>query len=59
MRITFEDNSYVEVRKSEEAGKILLLIGARDFENPLKKITNCVEITEEEFKTLVGDVIDS
>jgi hypothetical protein len=55
-KIVFDDKSYVEIRKSEEPGKILLLIGARDYENPLKKITNCVEITQEELKALVEDV---
>lgn len=52
MKITFEDKSYVEVRKSNDAGKVLLIIGARDVNNPLKNIVNCVEITKEEFEKL-------
>ena len=52
MKIVFEDKSYVEVRKSDEVNKILLIIGARDVNNPLKNIVNCVEITKEEFEKL-------
>lgn len=52
MKITFEDKSYVEVRKSDEAGKVLVIIGARDVNNPLKNIVNCVELTKEEFERL-------
>lgn len=52
MKITFEDKSYVEVRKSDEAGKVLVIIGARDVNNPLKNIVNCVELTKEEFEKL-------
>lgn len=52
MKITFEDKSYVEVRKSDEAGKVLVIIGARDVNNPLKNIVNCVELTKEDFEKL-------
>lgn len=52
MKIIFEDKSYVEVRKSDEAGKVLVIIGARDVNNSLKNIVNCVELTKEEFQKL-------
>jgi nitrate reductase NapAB chaperone NapD len=56
MKITFDDKSYVECRKSEHPGKIIIVISAKDHDNQLKKITNAVEITIEEFKKLISDV---
>lgn len=56
MRITFEDKSYVECYKSNEPGKIVLVISAKDSSDSLKKITNAVEVTAEEFKKLISDV---
>lgn len=54
MKITFDDNSYIECRKSND--KIVVIISAKDQNNPLKKITNAVEISKEEFKKLISDV---
>lgn len=54
MKITFDDNSYVECRKTND--KIVLIISAKDQSNPLKKITNAVEISKEELKQLISDV---
>lgn len=56
MRIDFEDRSYIECKKSDNPGKIVLAISAKDHENPLKKITNAVELTVEEFKKLISEV---
>lgn len=56
MKIQFDDKSYIEVRKSDNPGKIIVTISARDHENPLKKITNAVEITTAEFQQLISDV---
>lgn len=56
MRIEFDDKSYVECRKSDQPGKVIISISAKDHENPLKKITNAVELTAEEFKKLVSEV---
>ena len=56
MKITFDDKSYIDCRKSDNPGKIVIIISAKDQENPLKKITNAVEITTAEFKQLVSDV---
>jgi hypothetical protein len=55
MKVT-EDNGYVEIRKSDESGKVLVIIQAKDSANPLKTITNCVEITVEQYKQLISDV---
>jgi len=56
MKIQFDDGSYIDCQKSNHPGKIVIFISAKDGENPLKKITNTVELTEEEFKRLVSDV---
>ena len=56
MKITFEDKSYIDCRKSDNPGKIVIVISAKDHENPLKKITNAVEISTAEFKQLISDV---
>lgn len=56
MKITFDDKSYVEARKSDDPDKIVIIISAKDHNNPLKKITNAVEISKAEFKLLISDV---
>lgn len=55
-KIVFEDKSYIQIKKSDEPEKILVIISAKDSQNPLKKIINSIEITEEEFKKLISDV---
>lgn len=56
MKIEFVDKSYIECKKSDTPGKIILAISAKDHENPLKKITNAVELSIEEFKKLISEV---
>jgi hypothetical protein len=56
MKIEFKDRSYIECNKSASPGKITMVIAAKDHDNPLKKITNAVELTIEEFKKLISDV---
>lgn len=55
MKIQFADKSFIEAKKAE-GGKVLIIIQAKDHENPLKKITNAVELSAEEFKKLLSDV---
>lgn len=57
MKITFEDKSYIECVKSDNPGKVVITISAKDHNDPLKKITNAVEITNEEFKKLISDAV--
>jgi hypothetical protein len=57
MKLTFDDRSYVECKKSDTPGKILLIISAADHMEPGKKTTNAVEITIDEFNQLIGDVL--
>ncbi len=54
MKIEFDDKSYVEVSRSKVSGKVIITIGARDQQNPLKKIINCVEIDESQLKDLAN-----
>jgi len=56
MKIEFDDKSYIECIKSNQPGKVIISISAKDHENKLKKITNAVELTIEEFKKLVSEV---
>ena len=54
MRIDFDDKSHIECRKSDD--KILIIVSARDQDNPRKKITNACELTIDEFKQLISDI---
>jgi hypothetical protein len=56
MRISFEDKSYIECRKSDTPGKVLIIISAKDHVNPLNKITNTVELSADQLKGLLSDV---
>ena len=56
MKIQFEDNSFVECKKSDNSDKVVIIISAKDYQNPLKRIDNAVELTVEEFKQLISDV---
>jgi len=55
MKIEFNDKSYLEFKKTEN-NKVVITVSAKDYENPLKKINNTVEITLEEFKQLISDI---
>jgi hypothetical protein len=56
MKLVFDDKSFIECAKSDNPGKVVITISAKDSNDPLKKITNAVEITLEEFKKLISDV---
>lgn len=56
MKIEFEDKSYIQFKKSNNSDTIVVTIQAKDFANPLKKITNTVELTKEQFKQLLSDI---
>lgn len=56
MKIEFEDKSFIELKKSEHSDNIvIIIIQAKDFSNPLKKITNAVEISVEQFNELIKE----
>ena len=56
MKVTFEDKSYLEIKKSEDSNKIVVVISAKDYSNPLKKITNSVEIDMSKFKEMINSI---
>lgn len=58
MKIEFEDKSYIEVVKSSTPNKVVISIQAKDYENPLKKITNSVEITKEQFQSFLDQILN-
>jgi hypothetical protein len=56
MKIEFEDKSYLEIIKSKDPDKIFIIIQAKDHNNALKKITNTVEITLDQFKKIYSEI---
>lgn len=56
MKIEFADKSYIECSKSDNPGKVVLSISAKDHNNPLKRIVNAVEMSIEDFRKLISDV---
>lgn len=52
MQIKFSDSSYIEVIKKEN--KVIISISAKDSNNILKRITNTVELTLEEYDKLIS-----
>lgn len=56
MKIQFDDQSYIECRKSDTGDKIIFIVSAKDYNNPLKKINNTVMLTIEEFNELISDI---
>ena len=53
MKINFDDNSFIEIKLSKSPGKVEIVLGASDFDNPLKKIINSAEIDIKDFSKLV------
>jgi hypothetical protein len=56
MKIIFNDKSYIEVKKSNEPDKVVVLISSRDIKNPRIATINSCEITMEEFERLVSEI---
>lgn len=54
-KIIFEDRSFIECNKVDD--KIVLTISAKDGKDPLKKIVNACELTVEEFKKMISDIL--
>lgn len=57
MKISFDDGSYIECKKSDHSDKVVIIISAKDQNNSLKKISNACELTFEEFKQLISEII--
>jgi len=56
VKIKFDDNSYLEVKRSDKEDKIILIISARDYDNFKRKITNSVEISNDQFNEILKDL---
>lgn len=52
MKINFEDKSYLEINKINDE-KVLIIISAKDYNNPNKKITNSVEVDLKQIKDFI------
>lgn len=57
MKIEFSDKSYIECVKSDNPGKVVISITSTDSENRLKKTTNAVELSLDDFKKLISEVV--
>lgn len=55
MKIEFNDKSYVELILSSP-GKVSVILGAKDRDNPLNTIINSAEITLKQLAELVADL---
>lgn len=51
----FNDNSYVEIIKNDD--NIVISIGGVDIENPRSVTVTTAEVTLDEFKELIDDII--
>ena len=54
MKIIFEDKSYIEIKKDND--KVMVIIQAKDVENPRKNIINVCELTNEQFKAIYEEI---
>jgi hypothetical protein len=55
MKIDFDDKSYVELILSAP-GKVAIILGAKDGNNPLNTVVNSAEITLKQLAELVADL---
>lgn len=55
MKIDFADKSYIELIISAP-GKVAIILGAKDGNNPLNTVVNSAEITLKQLAELVADL---
>lgn len=53
MKVSFEDNSYIDVSDSID-GSLNISVGARNYENRLSMVVNSVTINKEQVISLFG-----
>jgi hypothetical protein len=53
MKITFDDKSFAEIKRSQTTNKIILTIAALDPQSKRISIINSVELTQEQFDELI------
>lgn len=56
MKITFDDNSYLEIRMSS-VGKIQIILSAKDGKNSNNEVINSVEISQQQFREIFNEVL--
>lgn len=56
MKVSFKDGSYIDCQKSIAGDKVIIILSAKDNENPLKRVNNACELTIDEFKQLISDM---
>jgi len=56
MRVNFEDQSFIEVSKSQNPDKIYITIAAKSAENSRQLVANSVELTKEQILALIRSV---
>jgi transcription antitermination factor NusA-like protein len=58
MRINFDKkgNNYIEVKESIDKNHIVIILSSEDQNNFLKTIINSVEITKEQFRSMIQDL---
>jgi len=57
MRIDFKDGGWVEIVRAKAPGKVTITVAAKDSENSLTKHLNAAEVTEDEFKQMVKEIL--
>ena len=57
MKVTFEDSSFIEIKHSDVSDKVSITISAKDHVNPLKRITNACDVSMDDFKKMVKEVL--
>lgn len=55
MRIEFSRGNFIDISKTKE-GKIAIILSSKDVENSRKTIVNSVEISQEEFISMINDL---
>jgi hypothetical protein len=56
MLIEFDDHSYFEIRLSENPGKVYVILGGSDPNNPLKHTVSSVELTLQQLSECISDL---
>lgn len=56
MKIQFDEGGFIEIKASSTPSKVDIILAAVDYDNPLKKIINSVEIDGKDFFKLVNSV---
>lgn len=57
MLIEFDDKSYIEIKQSNKQDMIFISIAAKDAANQQKTIINSIEVSTDQLKQLVDNLI--